>query len=285
MIRNLSLILDKDGEISLTLESMDSVELDKFIIKNFSSSEEIRNKYASVINKYLEEHKDFLDEIYDRTGRRFRGSVVITELHDDQTIELKRVFYKGYISIYKKIFNNLMSSRDFVYALRNYDSLKQYSKKDKNYRPLFRIGKGKDPIHPDIYDYGESDQIRYAYFKGRDFGPIISEWKAMKRDKNEYYDAMRTAFSYYNNIYCRDHVGLKKVEDLAKKIKSEMEKERELIKARENAIDEPTYIDIEEPVRYISGADEDGYPGDLERNDNSQIGTNEEEAKKYTFSY
>ena len=125
MIRNLSLILDREGEISLTLESMDSIELDKFIMKSFSSSEEVRNKYASIINPYLENHKNFLNDIYNKTGRKFRGSIVITELQDDRSTQLKRVFYKGYVSIYKKIFNDLMQNRDFVIALRNYDYLQQ----------------------------------------------------------------------------------------------------------------------------------------------------------------
>lgn len=284
MIRNLSLILDKDGEISLTLESMDSIELDKFIMKNFGSSEEVRNKYASIINPYLEQHKSFLDDVYNRTGRKFRGSIVITELQNDNSIQLKRVFYKGYISIYKQIFNSLMQNRDFVIALRNYDSLRQYSNSDKNYKPLFRIGKGKNPIYPDIADYGESDRIRYAYLRGKDFEPIIADWKAIKRDRQEYYDAMRAAFSYYNNIYCRDHVGLKKVEDIAKQMKNEIEREREANKFDEALIDTNS-VPVEEPVRYISGADEDGYPGDLERNDNSQFRTDDEEARMYKLRY
>lgn len=292
MERNLSLILDRDGEISLTLEKMDSVELDKFIIKNFSSSEEIRNRYANIIEPYLKDHQKFLDEIYNRTGRKFRGSIVITELQNDQTIQLKRIFYRGYISIYKKVFNNLMNSREFVIALRNYDSLRQYSNvnTDKNYKPLFRIGKGKDPIYPDIYDYGDSDQIRYAYFKGRDFEPIISQWKARKQDRNEYYDVMRAVFSYYNNIYCRDHAGLKKVEDLVKQIKSAIEIERKNEKLEEEKLKSIAYMEMSKPsseekvVRYISGADEEGYPGDLERNDNSQVRSDDEGGRMYTFS-
>ena len=284
MSRNLSLILDREGEISLTLESMDGIELDKFIMKNFSSSEEVRRKYVNIIEPYLKGHKNFLDEIYNRTGRKFRGSIVITEVQDDNSIQLKRVFYKGYISIYKQIFNDLMNSRDFVIALRNYDYLQQNSNNKKNYMPLFRIGKGKNPIHPDIADYGDSDEIRYAYFKGRDFGPIIADWKSRKKAQEKYYDTMRSVFSYYNNIYCRDHIGLKKVEDLAKKMKAEIEREREANKFDEALIDMNSAL-IEEPVRYISGADEDGYPGDLEKNDNSQFNADEDDVKVYALDY
>ena len=46
MERCLSLVLDKEAGISLTLEKMEAKALDEYISKNFTSSEDARKKYS-----------------------------------------------------------------------------------------------------------------------------------------------------------------------------------------------------------------------------------------------
>ena len=109
--------------IQLTLETMESKELDAYISKNFNSSEEIRKKYASKINSFLEQYKSLIDRVEGETGRKFSGSIVVTELDENLILERKRVIYKREMILFRKV----TSIKKFLLALEQRDYINKQS--------------------------------------------------------------------------------------------------------------------------------------------------------------
>ena len=134
MERCLSLVLDKEARISLTLEKMEAKALDEYISKNFTSSEDVRKKYSKQIEAYLAEHQNFIKEVEESNGKRYAGSIVITELQDDLTVKRIKVLYKKDIRIFKEISKN----KKFILAVENRDYI-NYVNSIKNREDYYRI--------------------------------------------------------------------------------------------------------------------------------------------------
>lgn len=280
MERSLSLVLDEMGEISLTLEKMESKKLDEYISKNFNSSEEIRKKYAAKINPYLEQHKDFITKVETDNNKRYAGSIVITELQDDLFIKRKKVLYKKDMIIFREITKN----KKFVLALENRDYI--------NYRNALKNDEKYDRIFSDYFGM----EIRFRCTSDGKFNRTMGQWRNAIKDLNRYYDLIRTVLKEYKNRYrdlgldSPDVVYSRYLAGQEVRYQSWLEEERqsdyEFAQAVKNgdkqALDLALHIDdykeekidkTEEPVRYVSGADEDDYPGDLERWEKDQVST------------
>ena len=79
MERTLSLVLDSEGYKSLTLMKADSNEIDDFTTKTFENQEQVREYYKQKIDAFLKENEAYLSEITKKTGKNFRGRIVILE--------------------------------------------------------------------------------------------------------------------------------------------------------------------------------------------------------------
>lgn len=247
----MSLVLDEMGEISLTLEKMEAKKLDEYISKNFSSSEDIRKKYAAKINPYLEQRKAFITKVEIYNDKRYSGSIVITELQNDLTIKKKKVLYKKHMIIFREITKN----KKFILALENRDYI-NYQASLKNNQPYSRI-----------FSEAYGKEIRFRCTSDSKFNRTMGSWRNVIKDLNRYYDIVRTVLKEYKNRY--KDLGLDSPDVVySKYMESKAEK-------KENSLNTDKQLEIEtieqdNQVRYKSGADEEGYPGDLERLDNSQ---------------
>lgn len=279
MERSLSLVLDEMGNISLTLEKMDARKLDEYISKNFNSSEEIRKKYSAKIDPYLEQYKAFITKVEIYNEKKYAGSIVITELQDDLFVKRKKVLYKRDMIIFREITKN----KKFVLALENRDYINYQSalKNEEKYNRIFSDYFGKE--------------IRFRCTSDGKFNRTMGQWRNAIKDLNRYYDLIRTVLKEYKNrhkelgldspdvVYSSYLAGqeVRYQSILEEERRSEYEFAQSVKKGDKQALDLAAHIDdykeekIDEPVRYVSGADEDEYPGDLERLDNSQTSTTE----------
>lgn len=259
MERCLSLVLDEMGNISLTLEKMEARELDKFIIKNFNSSEEIRKKYAAKIESYLEQRKAFITKVEIYNDKRYAGSIVITELQNDLSIKKKKVLYKKDMIIFKEITKN----KKFISALQERDYI--------NFHSAVKEHKPYERIFSDAY----SREIKFHCHSVNKFNRVMGQWRNLIKDFDRYYEIVRVVLKEYKNRY--KELGLDSPDVVYSKYltaKQESLKEKEEAD-RIFAEQSKTLDKIEQPTRYVSGADEEEYPGDLEKNDNSQVSTEE----------
>lgn len=256
MERSLSLVLDEMGNISLTLEKMEAKELDKYIIKNFNSSEEIRKKYEIKINDYLRQHQAFITKVEIYNDKRYAGSIVITELQNDLSVKKKKVLYKKDMIIFKEITKN----KKFVTALQERDYINFHSavKEHKPYKRIFSE------------DYGI--EIKFKCHSIDKFNRIMGQWRNLIKDLDRYYEIVRTVLKEYKNRY--KELGLDSPDVVYSKYLIAKEEKRKLeVSDKSTGLNNKNMID--EPIRYKSGADEEDYPGDLERWGTDQIRTEE----------
>lgn len=262
MQRNLSLVLDKDATISLTLETMEAKELDKYISKNFNSSEDVRKKYKSVIDEYLKQHQHFLDEVKQKTGRDYVGSIVITELQEDLSVKRKKVLYKKDIRIFKEITNN----NKFILAFENRDYINYINalKNEEKYQRIFL----------DYY----AKELRFRNMDNNKFKRVMGQWRNAIKESYRYYEIIRKTLKEYELRYKElkldspNVVYSKYLEDKSLRIKSK-EIENEIISLDKlkqgDKFEQALLMHIddyqEEPKRYKTLVDEEDYPGDLEK--------------------
>jgi len=257
MKRSLSLVLNgrksnimlMSETIYLELEKMDSRELDEYISKKFNSSEEIRKRYQSEINQFLQNHSSFLSRVQEETGKKYDGSIVITELQDDLTIERKKVLYKKDIIQ----FNEIIKNKKFILSLESYDYLCNQS--------AYRSGEKYRRIFPEYY----GKEFKFYCYNEQKFKKIMGQWKTMLKKSSNYYDIIRKVLKEYQNRY--KELGLDSLDvvysNYLNRKKKDNTKSFEKIEYLENL-----KLEFQEPVRYPKIYDEDGYPGDLE--DHSQ---------------
>ena len=104
MERTLSLVLDDECKINLTLLKADSNEIDDFTTKKFENSEQIREYFKKEITKFLDENNGYIESVTKKTGKKFRGRIVILEAKEQDSslyfIE-KRVLYKKHLVAFK----------------------------------------------------------------------------------------------------------------------------------------------------------------------------------------
>lgn len=262
MERALSLVLDRDAKISLTLERMEAKDLDKYVSKNFTSSEDVRKKYGSVITKFLGEHQELIKKVETDNNKYYAGSIVITELQDDLTIKKIKVLYKKDIRIFKEITKN----KKFVLALENRDYINYINtlKKDQSYKRLF----------VDYY----AKELRFRSSDDKKFARLMGSWREAIKESKYYYEIVRTVLKEYDGRYKELNLDSPTVvyskymeeKSISKKNK-ELEKEIESLEQIQNGnhfeLDllkhENDYKKVE-PRRYKTYADEEEYPGDLE---------------------
>lgn len=254
MERSLSLVLNGRKSSTMLLQdvtylelvTMESKELDEFISKKFNSSDEIRKKYSSVIIPFLEKNSTFLTRVENETGKKYEGSIVITEFHDDLTIERKKVLYKRDMILFKEIIKN----KKFMLVLENYDYLCSQSayRNHEKYRRIF----------PEYY----GKELRFHCFNDEQFRKIIGQWRTSLKQSSYYYDIVRTILKEYQSRYKELDLGSLDViysEYLGKKKKDNIASLEQ-----EFAYFDSLKSEYEGPKRYPKIYDEDGYPGDLE---------------------
>lgn len=260
MERYLSLVLDRDDNISLTLEKMEARELDIYISKNFNSSEEIREKYKHIIEPYLEQHKNYLAS---KTHKR--GRIVITELQENLITEEKRVVYKKSLIIFHEItkikkFIDILQDRDYIRSANN-----------EEYKRIFSP------------DYGV--EIKFHTQSPNKYNKVMGRWRNVIKDYTLYYDLIRRVLKEYEEIRLEpmykdlqlptlDAVYSEYLKEKKKNLEQRrinaLEKDEDLEEILKEIYEQELLLQTEEPTRYKSGADEEEYPGDLERLDNSQ---------------
>lgn len=267
MERCLSLVLDRDANISLTLEKMDAKALDEYISKNFNSSEDIRKKYKEKIDQYLSAHQNFINEVEENNGRRYAGSIVITELLEDLTVKRKKVLYKKDIRIFKEITNN----KKFLLAFENRDYINYINalENNENYKRVFL----------DYY----ARELRFRSTNENKFKRVIGQWRNAIKESYRYYEIIRKTLKEYElrykelNLDSPTVVYSKYIENksLANKQKELEEEIMAFDKLRSGDKFEQDLLmhmdDYEEPKRYKSLVDEEEYPGDLENHTNEVL--------------
>lgn len=284
MKRNLSLVLDKDGKMSLTLEHMEQNVLDEFTSKKFTSSEDIRKKYAKEIESYLQKNKDFIDMVEQKNKRKYAGSIVITDLQRDMTIKKIKVLYKKDIKVFEKIIKN----KKFMLALENRDYI--------NYINSLKENSGYSRIFSDYY----AKELRFRSTLPNKFNHVINSWHEAIKQSDDYFEMIRRVLKEYELRYKELELDsltvvyskLVQEKSLAHKSK-ELEQELLSLDKLQNGdkferdlllhendykknIPDLVFIDeddlkealkpptVTEPKRYKTYADEEDYPGDLD---------------------
>ena len=83
-MRSLCLLLGKEplpngiNYLKLTCPT-DPRRLDAYTMNHFANSNEVREYFQEQIEDYLNKNKSILEEINNRTGRNYKGSIVIIE--------------------------------------------------------------------------------------------------------------------------------------------------------------------------------------------------------------
>ncbi len=281
MERCLSLVLDKEARISLTLEKMEAKALDEYISKNFTSSEDVRKKYSKQIEAYLAGHQNFIKEVEESNGKRYAGSIVITELQDDLTVKRIKVLYKKDIRIFKEISKN----KKFILAVENRDYI-NYINSIKNKENYYRI-------FAEYY----AKELRFRSENPNHFKRITGSWREAIKESRYYYEIIRKVLKEYEqrykelkldsptvvySKYLEERSIVRKNKELEEEITSldnlqkgdslehsllmheddyRKEDEGDLITDEEIAM---LFRKPEQPIRYKTYADEEGYPGDLD---------------------
>jgi len=271
MERSLALILNGrednrmplHGTIFLTLETMEAKDLDVFVSKNFESYDEVRRRYASQIQAFLEQNRTFVERVERQTGRKFNGSIIITELDDNLILERKKVLYRKHLIMFKEITKN----RKFMLALEARDYLNECKAKTdkKHYRRLFS----------EFF----SAQLRFHCCSEDKFRRISGQWRNAIKESKYYYDYVRVALKEYKERY--KELGLESLDVIYARYLSNAEAKKQTTRMAEieSDIEDLSSVhpqdrlstdlishlsDYEEPKRYRTYADEEGYPGDLD---------------------
>lgn len=281
MERCLSLVLDKEARISLTLEKMEAKALDEYISKNFTSSEDVRKKYSKQIEAYLAEHQNFIKEVEENNGKSYAGSIVITELQDDLTVKRIKVLYKKDIRIFKEISKN----KKFILAVENRDYI-NYINSIKNKENYYRI-------FAEYY----AKELRFRSENPNHFKRITGSWREAIKESRYYYEIIRRVLKEYEqrykelkldsptvvySKYLEERSIVRKNKELEEEITSldNLQKgdslERSLLMHEDDYRKEEEgnfvgdfeastlFKESEQPTRYKTYADEEGYPGDLD---------------------
>lgn len=177
MERILSLVLDDRGYRSLSLMQDDANVIDNFTTKKFEDSEQIREYFKDEIKEYLQKNQKYIDLITSSTGRKFRGRIVILEIHEHRTelefIE-KRVLYKKHLVAFKEMVKDKLTMKRFL-------KLEKIGYNEYNLRRL---------VSPFL-----EREINYSNFKVVSRVELIR--REIKRDKNNFFDILRIISKAY----------------------------------------------------------------------------------------
>lgn len=238
MERTLSLVLDDECKISLTLMQDDAVKIDEFTSKKFENSEQIRDYFKKQIADFLEKNKNYIDTVSKNSGRKFRGRIVVLEARENNnSIEYieKRVLYKKHLVAFKELVKDENTMRRFL-------QLERLGYNVHGFRKL---------ISPFL-----SREIKYTNYR------VVSQTdflrRELKKDKNNFYDILRIIIKAYEIE--RKQRSLKTIDAISKQTKEKSKKEASFFSTK------PT-DDIEESnFYYIDGISyhEDEIPFGLE---------------------
>lgn len=177
MERTLSLVLDDECKLSLTLMRDDAVKIDEFTTKKFENSDQIREFYKKQIDAFLEQNKNYINSITRSTGRKFRGRIVVLEAKENnKTIEYveRRVLYKKHLVAFKELIKDKGTMTKFL-------ELEKIGYNQHGFRKL---------ISPFL-----CREIKYTNYK------VVSQTdflrRELKRDKNYFYDVLRIMIKAY----------------------------------------------------------------------------------------
>lgn len=166
MKRYLSIVLDKNCNISKTLLEDDSYYLDRYICSNFNDSNEIRNKFDFVISNFLKNNIKFIEQVEKKNNKKYNGQIVILSALDDGSLKRIKVIYKKDLIIIK---NELLKDQDFM---RNF--INDYKKYFSNYI----ISKTKRFLSKTDYQY------------------MIGEWYRNVKENMNYFEICRDLLKY-----------------------------------------------------------------------------------------
>ncbi len=271
---NLSLALDKNAQISLDLVHMESKQLDEYVSSVFISSEDVRKKYATQIEKFLDQHREFIKKIEADIHRPYAGGIVITELKEDLSVKKIKVLYKKDIVVFEEIIKNKkfildLENRDYINFINAYKNNKEYSR-----------------LFADYY----AKNIRFRSLEPKKFSRIINSWQKAIKESPRYYEIIRIVLKEYENRY--KNLGLDSLTVVYSKYMKEKDLERKSKELEMQSLDnlnneenlelellmyEEDYKSEKPPRRYKTYADEEGYPGDLDDSYNHEEYSNLEE--------
>ncbi len=177
MERTLSLVLDDEDKISLTLMKKEANDIDDFTTKNFENSDQIREYYQREIEKFLEENKNYIETISKKTGKKFRGRIVILESRElDKSLYFveKRVLYKKHIVAFNEMIKDRATMLKFL--------------------QLEKIGFNQFGFRKLISGF-LCREITYANYKVKSRVNLIK--KEIKKNKNNFYDILRIITKAY----------------------------------------------------------------------------------------
>ena len=177
MERTLSLVLDDEGKLSLTLMHDDAVKIDEFTSKKFQNSDQIRDYFRKQIDEFLEKNKNYIDIVSKNTGKKFRGRIVVLEARENNnSIEYieKRVLYKKHLVAFKELVKDKNTMKRFL-------QLERIGYNERGFRKLI----SQHLCH----------EIKYTNYR------VVSQTdflkKELKKDKNNFYDILRIIIKAY----------------------------------------------------------------------------------------
>lgn len=177
MERTLSLVLDDEGKLSLTLMRDDAVKIDEFTSKKFENSDQIRDYFRKQIDEFLEKNKNYIDMVSKNTGKKFRGRIVVLEARENNnSIEYieKRVLYKKHLVAFKELVKDENTMKRFL-------QLERIGYNERGFRKLI----SQHLCH----------EIKYTNYR------VVSQTdflkKELKKDKNNFYDILRIIIKAY----------------------------------------------------------------------------------------
>lgn len=109
-MRSLCLLLGKEplpngiNYLKLTCPT-DPRRLDAYTMNHFANSSEVREYFQEQIEDYLNKNKSILEEINNRTGRNYKGSIVIIEENRESVRKLRTLYSDTPVKL-KEILND-----------------------------------------------------------------------------------------------------------------------------------------------------------------------------------
>lgn len=118
---NLSYVLDEKCKKRIDLVSSNRLEeLDDFIMSNFTTTDDVREKYKEVIDIFCQKNKDILEKA---KKKGYRGYVVITYQDGDHVRRIPVMYKDGkkLKNIYEciEIFNENYNKKEIIREIRN----------------------------------------------------------------------------------------------------------------------------------------------------------------------
>lgn len=113
MRRSLCLLIGKEpltdhsNYMKLTKSVDDPRNLDAYIMNRFASSDDVRMHFKEQIDEYLNKNKNIINSITERTGKTYRGSIVIIEEKKDGTLRKVSVLYSDTCAKIKLMLNDI----------------------------------------------------------------------------------------------------------------------------------------------------------------------------------